>query len=53
MEMKKDQKQLEQIKLKQINEIKKFNKSKLFETEEKNKIKFFDKILIAFGYGRK
>ena len=41
------------MKLKQIDEIKKFDKSKLFETEKKVKINFFDKILIVLGYERK
>jgi len=53
MEMKKDQKQLEQMKLKQINDIKKIDKSKMFSKDKKNKITFFDKILIILGYGRK
>lgn len=53
MEIAKDKKQLDQIKLKQINEIKKLDKSKLFETEKKVKINFFEKLLIALGHERK
>jgi hypothetical protein len=36
-----------------IEEIKKIDKSKIFEEPKKKKINIFTKILMVFGYGKK
>lgn len=51
--MKKDQEQTERIKSQTINEIKSWDKSKMFEAPKKKKTSFFTKLLIVFGYGKK
>jgi hypothetical protein len=54
-EMEKDQKAIEASKMKMIEEIKKLDKSKLFQQEkkQKNKKTFWDKLLIIIGYAKK
>jgi len=36
-----------------INEIKSFDKSKMFQQKPKNKVSIIDKILKILGYGKK
>jgi hypothetical protein len=51
--MKKDEKEMENHKKKMIEEIKKFDKSKMFVEKQKNKVSIIDKLLMIFGYGKK
>ena len=36
-----------------IEEIKKLDKTKMFETSKKEKLSFFKRLSIIFGYGKK
>jgi hypothetical protein len=51
--MKKDQKEIEIQKKKMIDEVKTFDKSKIFVEKQKNKVSIIDKLLMIFGYGKK
>ena len=52
-EMKKDQKEIEIQNKKMIDEVKTFDKSKIFVEKQKNKVSIIDKLLMIFGYGKK
>ena len=52
-EAEKDQKAILNHKRRMIEEIKKIDKSKIFEEPKKEKINIFTKILMVFGYGKK
>ena len=51
--MEKDQKEIQNHKKQMIEEIKKFDRKKMFEEKPKNKISIIDKILKILGYGKK
>ena len=51
--MKKDQDQTDLHKQRMIEEIKSYDKSKMFVPKPVKKISFFSKILMALGYGKK
>lgn len=51
-EQKKDELEIENYKLKIIQDLKNIDKTKMFVKPEKKKISVFNKILMIFGYGR-
>ena len=51
--MEKDKKEIENHKLKVIDDLKKINKKEMFQEKPKNKISIFNKLLMIFGYGKK
>ena len=51
LEMKKDQKEIENNKIKLINEIKTLDKNKMFTPKPKKS--FFEKLSIVLGFGKK
>lgn len=52
-EQKKDQLEVDNQKIKMIQELKKIDKTKMFVKPEKKKKSMINKILMIFGYGKK
>jgi hypothetical protein len=51
--MEKDSKEIQNHKMKLIEEIKKIDKTTMFKEPKMKKLSFFQKVLIIFGYGKK
>ena len=52
-ETEKDSKEIQSHKNQMIEEIKKLDKTKMFVPPKKEKLSFFKKLSIIFGYGKK
>ena len=52
-EVERDSKETQSHKNQMIEEIKKLDKTKMFETPKKEKLSFFKRLSIIFGYGKK
>jgi hypothetical protein len=52
-EMKKDQEQTDLHKQRMIEEIKSYDKSKMFVQRDQKKLSLFKKFLLTLGYGKK